>query len=287
MRYFALLFLVALGGGFLVVNASAVIPPVTKDSPKTELVCTFDEFDRVESVTARSWSVIDISSGDVIAVHQPDLVLPFASVVKLITAHVTLQQADVFSRRTILTTADISTEGRAGNLAVGQEYVPHELLFPLLLTSSNDAGAALARVYPNLLTEMQEFVTAVGATDTTIADSTGLSNKNRTTTKDLSLIVRSLYQESPHIFDITRTPQIISGYENGWVNNIPFRSLDGYEGGKQGYTPEALQTGVAAFSLNESPSSTIGIALLGSTALANDMKLIHNAITQSYHCQAF
>jgi D-alanyl-D-alanine carboxypeptidase len=210
-----------------------------------------------------------------------------ASVVKLLTAQAVLAQSDVHTARIVVSATDVATEGRAGGLIAGEKYSPHELLFPLLLTSSNDAGVALARQYPTLVTDMQQFVGRTDATATTIADTTGLSVENMTTAADLSRIAIALYTQIPHVFDITRLTQQLSVYDNGWRNNIPFKSLPGYQGGKQGFLYESRQTGVALFTVGDTPRTTIAIAILGSDAVAEDMARLQAAALDAYHCETF
>jgi len=285
MRLFVQVGLVMVGAVVLSMNYVLITSAVSEDISTPESACFFDDIHLGEAVTAGSWQVVDMASGDILSQHESYAVFSFASVVKLVTAHIVQQKADLFTAKTTLTVSDIETEGRAGNLQVGQEYTPHELLLPLLLTSSNDAGAALQRIYPGVISDMQEFVTKLGATNTTIADTTGLSDGNRTTASDLSLVVRELYTNSPHTLDITRTPLLISRYENGWVNNIPFRSLAGYRGGKQGYTIAAKQSGVAVFNIEEIQPAAIGIVVLFSPNVAKDMETLHAAVTKSYICE--
>ena len=286
MRLFIYVLGIVFGVVFMSLNSVTTTSAVSKDFSDSTPVCSFGAVEVPNSVTAGAWQITDLDTQLVLAGHNADSTFPFASVVKLLTSHVVQQQADASSTKTILTYSDIQTEGRAGNLQVGEQYSPHELLFPLLVTSSNDAGSALARVYPDLLPGMQKFVVEAGAVSTTVADTTGLSRRNLTTANDLSLIVRSLYKNSPHTFDITRTSQIISQYDNGWVNNIPFRLLSGYKGGKQGYLPEAKQTGVAVFTVGEETPKTFSVAILFSDNVAKDMQILHQTVVENYSCQS-
>jgi D-alanyl-D-alanine carboxypeptidase len=287
MRLFVYVALIIFAVVFVSVNQVAITSAISGDDSFPLPSCVFEDIGNLGDISARSWQVVDLQLGKVLVDYEPDTILPFASIVKLITAHVVQQEPATLLSTTSLTYEDIATEGRSGNLQVGEKYTHHELLFPLLVTSSNDAGAALARVYPNIISEMQNFVSDSGATNTTIFDTTGLSNGNRTTVSDLSLLLRELYHHSPHTFDITRTSQIISQYGTGWLNNIPFRSLSGYRGGKQGYTHEALQTGVAVFATEGLSPKVFGISILGSDNVAKDMATLHSAVMQSYYCEPF
>lgn len=285
MRLFVYALCVGVGLALFSLSQTSTTKAVTDTDKQDEFVsaCSFAGIDLSTPISAESWQIVNLNNGEVIASHEPGLILPFASVVKLLTAEAVLQYKDSSISNIMLTSEDILTEGRAGGLEIGEEYTSHGLLFPLLLTSSNDAGAALARKYPDIVFRMQAFVDGVGASRTTVADTTGLSLRNTSTAHDLSLIVQALYLQSPHILDITKTSQIISSYDNGWINNIPFRKLDGYVGGKQGYLPEAGQTGVAIFKL-EDTNETFGIVILASASVAKDMEVLYRSIKQSYMC---
>jgi D-alanyl-D-alanine carboxypeptidase len=228
------------------------------------------------------WQITELATGKVLGELAPQTILPMASVVKLLTAQAVLSESGVYTDTITISLADVATEGRAGNLVAGQVYTAHELLFPLLLTSSNDAGAALARAYPGIVERMQQFADELGAFQTTIVDTTGLSALNQTTAADVSRIVRALYQSTPHIFDITRMTQRVSWYDNGWLNNIPFRTLPGFRGGKQGFLYEARHTGVALFSDTGTPP--IIVVVLASDNIADDVARLREAALSTYRC---
>ncbi|MFN3188510.1 MAG: serine hydrolase [Candidatus Paceibacteria bacterium] len=284
MRLFVYALGVVFGVVFLSLNHVTTTSAVSEDVASALPVCSFGKVEVVESLSAGAWQIVDMDTKLVLAEYESKDVFPFASIVKLITSYAVQQQSNLSDGLITLTYEDILTEGRSGNLQIGENYSPQELLFPLLVTSSNDAGAALARVYPDIISTMQAFTIEAGVTNTNIADTTGLSRQNLTTANDLSLIIQSLYHQSPHTFDITRTPQIISQYNNGWVNNIPFRTLSGYQGGKQGYLPEAKQTGVAVFTVGEIVPKTFSIAILYSDSVARDMRALHQAVVENYSC---
>jgi len=284
MRLFVYGLGVVVGFVLLSMNSVTTNSVVSEVSASNQPTCSINEINIPTAITGKAWQVVDIDTGEVLAEHEASKALPIASVVKLLTALAVMQESDTSATLIELSYQDIATEGRSGNLAVGENYSSHELIFPLLVTSSNDAGTALARTYPNIISTVEEFLQKAGALNTTIADTTGLSRQNISTVDDLSRILRAIYTNSPHVLNITRAPQIISQQGNGWVNNIPFRSLEGYVGGKQGYLPEANQTGVAIFSVGDEIKSTFGISILSSDSVAKDMEILHSAVLGSYSC---
>lgn len=223
-------------------------------------------------VTAQSMIIVDAQTGTSLFEKRADTVHPIASITKLFTAAVWWQQADLYATSTI-TWSDVATDGRAGRLRAGQQYQNRELLFPLLLESSNDAAATMARVAPfPLVARMNELAAVLGATQTTLVDTSGLKDGNVSTARDLARVFRGLQRTEPHILDVTQLPLYLN-HVNAWMNNNPFIEDPAYRGGKHGYTYTANRTVVAAFAESLTGGTReIVYVLLGSDDLEADMR---------------
>lgn len=233
-------------------------------------------------LSAKAYVVFDDESGEEIFSHNVTTRHEMASVVKLITADTLFTQ----SSSTLAATATIvwqsySTEGESGMLELGERYTLRELLFPLLLTSSNDAAEAIAQMRgrEKFLVAMRARAKAVGMSSTTIDDPSGLSPRTTTTARDLMALLRFLYRENRHELDITMLPRYV-GTHHTWQNIDPVAQLPGFIGGKQGHTDTAQSTLAALFSVPTSVRThrTIGIVLLGSTDLEGDTTAILTAL---------
>lgn len=231
-------------------------------------------------ITAKAYMVFDQESGTQVISKQKDEVLPIASVTKLLSASVFYANADLQATTTIVW-PDVVTPSTAGRLHLGEVYTYRELLYPLLLESSNDAAAAMARVLPELLPQMQAYADALNLQHTVFADASGLSAQNVSTAHELSILVRDLYDAQPHIFDITRLRQYI-GTHTGWMNNDPFVAQEGYAGGKHGFTIAANRTATVFFdeTLQNGAVRTVGYVLLGSDDLLADVELLREQVRQ-------
>ncbi len=234
---------------------------------------------------AAAFVVFDLQSGTEIASRNASELRPIASLTKLVAASVFYEHADMLASTTI-TLADVQTESSAGRLAYGEEYGYHELLYPLLLESSNDAASVMLRVEPELLSLMNAYAESLGASNTYFSDTSGLSAENVSTAYELALIARDLYGKEPHIYDITRLPQYI-GTHTGWLNNNPFVNEEGYVGGKHGYTYEANRTGISFFNevLQNGAVRTIGYVVLGSADLHTDVAALREEVHKSVFLQ--
>jgi len=232
--------------------------------PEELIVVTADDVE----LTAAAYGVFDVETGNLLFGENLTERRPIASVTKLFTAASVLESVDPETFVTV-TATDVATEGRAGKLAAGQALSVRELLFPLLLESSNDAAAALERQ-----------LDSVSYANRTFADGSGLSDRNQASVTELAFMTRTLYRSEPHIFDITTLSQYV-GTETGWVNNSPIADLPGYRGGKHGYTPAAKRTVAAVFTSPHLADRELVYVLLGSDDLRSDVEQLHRAVADS------
>ena len=233
-------------------------------------------------LSARAYVVFDDENGEEIFSHDASTRHEMASVVKLITADTLfLQPSSVLAATATISWQALSAEGDTGLLEAGEHYTLRELVFPLLLSSSNDAAEAIAeaRGGNKFIVAMRARAKAVGMSSTTIDDSSGLSPRTTTTARDLMALLRFLYRENRHELDITTLPRYV-GAHHTWQNTDPVSRLPGFIGGKQGHTDTAQSTLAALFSISTPihKNRTVGIVLLGSTDLEGDTKAVLKAL---------
>lgn len=234
------------------------------------------QVETAEVLLPAAYVVFDVESGEVLLESKSESVLPIASVTKLFTA-AAMMEGDLTSSTTI-TYQDTWAEEDFGKLHAGEEYVLRELLFPLLLESSNDAAAHFERVTKGeVIKEMNRLATEAGLANTNLVDASGLSAKNVSTAADLARFLSYLHQNHSHVLDITTLRQYVGPY-TGWVNNSPVLSKD-YAGGKHGYTEAALRTGAVLFKEDISGTSrTIGYVVLGAASLSADIAQLRDFV---------
>ena len=200
-------------------------------------------------VTASSYMISDLISGRVVAQKDSERAVPIASITKIVTAMVARTMMDQNER--IEMTGDIlNTEGNSGGFRLGEKYRVSELLYPLLMVSSNDAAEGLAAGYPygrhQFIKAMNDWASSIGAYNTYFADPSGLSSANVSSAKDISIIMRWIATHEPDLLAImhtkTKTIRI-----HTWTNPTMLLNMSAFQGGKNGYTSEAGQTGVSIF----------------------------------------
>ncbi len=231
-------------------------------------------------VSAKAWGIFDTETGELIVAHNAREAYPIASLTKLMTAAVALEMPSIDATTTVSWRA-VSTEGRAGRLAAGDILTLRELLFPLMLESSNDAAEAIAEHAGRdaFIAAMNARAAAIGMPSAHFADPSGLSPENVASVVDVKLLMEYLDREERFLLDVTRLPTYV-GAEHTWRNINPAREHQGFRGGKHGYTEEANRTlaGVFAAPLAANTERTLTIVLLGSDNLPADLAALDELI---------
>lgn len=227
-----------------------------------------DKFVPPPNISAKSAIVADLSNGFVFFEKNPNEVRPIASISKLMTALVSLEAVNQF-RNVTITDNDINIEGSAGGLYEGQKMTVQDLLYPLLLSSSNDAAYAIARVIGErtFVGLMNEKASSLGLTDTAFVEPSGLDDDNRSTSVDLFRFTQYLWFNKKSLLDMTNQRS-----HKVWRNIHPFVSLNTFQGGKTGFIPEAKKTVVSVFTVpfGEFEERPVAIVALGSDNIRID-----------------
>lgn len=260
----------------LINEARAADGAYTKIDPEKDL----------PNLSAESFIVADVDTGEIIAESQADVVRPIASLTKLMTALVSIEMVDQ-NKITRISERAIDTYGRQGGLRAGEEIALGNLLFPLLMESSNDAAEAVAefRGRELFLENMNHKATAIGMNSTHFDDPSGLSEKNVSTARDLFLLIQEVDQTSDYILYISRQRQhrvtgqgvgMSAGRAHTWYNNSKFLGDNGYLGSKNGYTDEAGHTLISVFELPLADFETrrVAIILLDSAGVVSDVRAV-------------
>jgi poly-gamma-glutamate synthesis protein (capsule biosynthesis protein) len=227
-------------------------------------------------ISAEAFLVGDLNTGEVILAKNQDKKFPIASISKLMTALVT---------SLIMTPEDIAqvskkaleTEGKNGSLKIGEKIKISDLLYPLLLESSNDAAEVLAEYFTrdSFIAKMNQEVEKLKMTSTSFEDPSGLSQNNQSTVSDIFKFAGYLTQQKSDLLKIT-TERSFSNKKHSWSNISQFLGEDSYFGGKSGYTDPAKQTVVSLFSLplGKSGFRPIAITLFQSSDRYKDVESI-------------
>ncbi|WP_461145551.1 D-alanyl-D-alanine carboxypeptidase family protein [Salinifilum aidingensis] len=207
-----------------------------------------------EQVTAGSWVLADLDSGDVLAAHAPHARHRPASTIKVLTALLAVRELDL-SRTVVATQEDANMEGSRVGLEPGVSYTVEDVLAGLLLQSGNDAAHLLGRLLGGQDTaaeKMTRLAQQLGARDTRAATPSGLDGPGMSTSAyDLALLYRKAMEEPEFARIIGTEHTRIPGAPDQppievWSNNQVLLNYPGGIGGKTGFTNDARHTFIGA-----------------------------------------
>lgn len=160
------------------------------------------------NLTAKSVLVVDLTTDTILFEKNPNLKLPPASLTKLATALVTLQNCNSDQ---VITADTIKTKGSIMGLVEGEKITVENLLYGLLLPSGNDAALVLAKNCGNssedFLYSMNNLANSLGMENTHFTNPTGLeTDYNYSTAVDLKKLAQAAL-ENPVIAKIIKTEQ--------------------------------------------------------------------------------
>ncbi len=155
---------------------------------------------------ARSYVLVDITAGQVLAEHQPDVAFETASLTKLMTAYVVFDALRA-QRIKLKQTFPVST--RAWKMSGSRMFIDPTMQVPvedlikgMLVQAGNDATIALAEGVAGSAERFVEWMnqqaTALGMTATVYKNPEGLSEPGHTTTaRDLAILAQRLVTDFP------------------------------------------------------------------------------------------
>ncbi len=221
-------------------------------------------------VSAEEYLVGNIETGEIYIAKNTKKIFPIASISKLITALLVNNVLKPDQEITI-TNKMLEPYSDAGHLSPGEVYSPMELLYPLLLESSNDAAEAIAESYgyDDFIYEMNSIVYEIGMENTSFSDPSGLSYMNKSNAEDLFVLAKYIFNYDKPILNITKKVDMITSTtghgEQVYKNINPFSLESNFIGGKTGRTNEAKESMLSLFNYkNGDKSYNIAIIVLRS-----------------------
>ncbi len=208
----------------------------------------------LESRAAFSVLVRKDGSEKVLFAKNEHEAVPIASLTKFMTALVAIQTYPLDERITMSAKA-IATEGAQGDFSEGQVFTVRDLLYPLLMESSNDAAAALGehKGESSFVRLMNGTAEILHMNRTRFFNPTGLdpaegNDVNVSSARDLAALVEYIRESKPEVFDILSLQEFDLKDANGSHHHTILNTnelLQDHEfqtkvlGGKTGYTEKA------------------------------------------------
>ena len=240
-------------------------------------------------LTAQAWILLDVDSGVVIAEFNADEVRPMASVTKVMTALMVMENAELDDVVRITPTAAAISESEIG-LVTGEVWTVDALLNALLIRSGNDAAVALAEHIGGSIEGFADLMNAkalaLGLENSSFRNPHGLDDDQHfTTARELTVIAQAAL-EYPSLRTIMATRLISfrpdpSGIARDAENTNKLLGVyPGVTGMKTGFTNKA---GRVLISLHERNGRTlIGVVMGSEDHFADSRSLLdwgHHLIT--------
>ena len=198
--------------------------------------------------SVKSYVLMDYDSGMIIASKNPDLILPPASITKIMTSYIAFTElqnnALSLNERVLVSKKAWKTGGSKMFIEVGKKVKVSDLLHGIITSSGNDASVALAEhisgdeetfsVYMNQIAEN------LGLSNTQYANSTGLPDDNLyTTAKDMATLSKALIKNFPKEYRYYANKSYVYNEIKQYSRNKLLYLDNTVDGIKTGYTKKA------------------------------------------------
>lgn len=230
-------------------------------------------------ILAKAVLVYDLTTGETLYSKNPKERLPMASLTKIMTAIIALENKKGDNRYLVSKKALVG-ENSMG-LSEGEVLSLEELLYGLMLTSGNDAAEVLAENFPGgrgeFIRAMNNKAKSLGLRDTVFSNPSGLEGDGEqySTAYDLLVISKYVLDNFPLFNKVVSTfdyniPQT-STHKAFYLENETnlLTSYPGVKGIKTGFTPKA---GLCLMTYLEYGGHRIIGVILGSNNRREEMK---------------
>lgn len=242
------------------------------------------------SLSARAIFAVDIASGSVLFAQNPDEPLLPASTTKIVTALVSL---DHYNLDDILTVGKTSVAGSTMGLLQGEKITVLNLIYGLLISSSNDAAEVLAANYlggrDNFIAAMNRLADNAALTETHFTNPTGFdSYLHFSTARDLADLAIYAVNKSPIFASIVSTQSSTVTSFDGAIRHelVSTNKLLGKTPGVIGVkTGSTANSGESLVTLVERDGHKVMIVMLGSHDRFTETEALIEWIYSSYNWQ--
>lgn len=255
--------------GLLVLSTHAVmLPQAVAKAP------TYSAGTAHQEIASGSAMVVDLRDNHILYSSNPDVVVPIASVTKLMTALVVLDANQPLDE---IISVDISQtkemKGVYSRVRLNSEISRRDMLLLALMSSENRAAASLAHHYPGgyqaFIRAMNAKARALGMAHTRYVEPTGLSINNVSTARDLTkLLIAS--KQYPLLGQLSTTQEKTATFSHPAYSQ-PFRNTNhlvykadwSIQLTKTGFTNQAGHCLVMRTVINQQPVALVVLDAFG------------------------
>ena len=239
--------------------------------------------------SAEAMALLEAKSGRLIASKEGNKKLPMASLTKIITAIVAIENNEDLDAKLEIPKAAVGIEGSSIYLRAGEHLTMRELLYGLMLRSGNDAAVAIAILTSGSVDEFiklaNSFCAKLGATNTNLVTPNGLHDDNHYTTAEDLAKITAYALKNKTFAEIVGTKYKTIDNELGkkeknrlLKNKNKFLDmLEGADGVKTGYTKKAGRCFVGSSTRAEDGMQVVCVLLNCNPMFQDCTKLIAQA----------
>lgn len=225
------------------VNVSSIVPT----TPDTPTVASFSNL-ALPEVEARSWLLMDVDTGQILAEKDPDMRVEPASLTKLMTASLVFDALDnkriSLDQEVIVTPEARQAIGSRMFIEVNTPVKIGDLVQGMVVQSGNDASILLAQTVAGsvnvFVDQMNKRARDFGMPNTSYGDPTGLpSEYTYTTARDMSVLAQHIILDHPDHYHYFSQLEYRYNNINQHNRNGLLRKNLGVDGLKTGHTNSA------------------------------------------------
>ena len=240
-------------------------------------------------IDAKAGLVYDTRSGRFLFAKNPRIKLPIASLTKILSAVIVLENFDI--KETVIVPKEaLRVDNEKQSLYLDEEITIQNLLKLMLIESSNDAAYALAWHANsngiNFVDKMNEKAQSLFMNDSRFLDPAGLNDDAFSTAEDLVKLVRYAIKYDL-IWDILTEKNIVVKSVDGKIEHKVENTdqllgvIPDIFGGKTGYTDGALGCMILVVDIPDKNDKLISI-ILGSRSRFEDTKKLIDWVKEAY-----
>lgn len=223
-------------------NTEATLNLETRQVKESKLPFKIDNNSLGVKLTATSAAVLDRDSGIVLWQKNAEEVRSIASISKLMTAIIFLENRPSWNDLVTMEEKD-ETNGNKPNIFRGETVRVSDLFYVALVASDNNAAKALVRSTgmseAEFVAKMNKKAQELGLVNTVFSDPTGLTSENKSTALEVLRLAQEAFSYED-ISDVTSTSRYTLRTQGGRIDivystNWLLNSYLDVEAGKTGY----------------------------------------------------
>lgn len=242
---------------------------------------------------AKSAGAYDTRSGRFLFAKSARTRLPVASLTKVLTSMVVIENLDLDDTVKVPAGA-VKVDDEKQTLYEGEEISVSSLMKLMLIESSNDAAYALAQYFKektgtDIVERMNEKAVSLQMTESKFLDPAGLNDEAYSTVEDMTKLARNALKEELIWAITTEKSTSVSSVDGKIKHNIEstnqlFGVIPDVVGGKTGYTDGALGCMILIVDIPGKNDKIINI-VLGSKERFTDTQKMVDWVKSSYSWQ--